>query len=167
MAAQFRVYCFVVAACLFQSFSAVSVCAEVRRNDRCTSPTSVRSHQTAGTSELSIHSPARGGERRFLLFKSLGNAISEPTPLILAFHGNAQNASTMEFQTQLFSPEFNNNTIIAYPQGIVKQWTGDPGAPLTSEIDDFEFANDLDYIEREYALTQAASMRRVSPMAVG
>lgn len=58
----------------------------------------------------------------------------------------------MEFQTQIFSPEFNNDTIIAYPQGIIKQWIGDPEASFTSEINDVEFANDLDYIEGEYGI---------------
>ena len=76
-----------------------------------------------------------------------GCARIEPAPLILAFHGKGQNASAMQSQTQFSNPEFNNDTIVVNPQGINKQWSGDPEAPTTDAINDIEFANDLlDYI---------------------
>jgi poly(3-hydroxybutyrate) depolymerase len=153
MATRSSIYYLVAAVCFFHSFDVASAASEGRRSNGCTHVTSVPYHKSAGTSELSIDSPAGGGERQFRLFIHPSYVVSEPAPLILAFHGKAQNASAMEFQTQFSSPGFNNNTIIAYPQGINKQWSGDPEAPLTSEINDIEFANDLlDYIEQEYCI---------------
>ena len=100
-----------------------------------------------------MDSPAGGGERKFRLFIPLSYEMSEPAPLILAFHGKGQNASAMEAQTQFSSPEFNNDALIAYPQGINRQWSGDPEAPPTSEVSDIAFTNDLlDYIELHYCI---------------
>jgi hypothetical protein len=58
--------------------------------------------------QISIHSPAGGGERRFLLLTPPDYAISEQMPIILAFHDKGQNASEMEFQTQF--PAHNSTT---------------------------------------------------------
>ncbi|KAI9816444.1 MAG: hypothetical protein M1827_001576 [Pycnora praestabilis] len=102
---------------------------------------------------FTVESKAGGGERRYQLYLPTDYANHVPTSLILAFHGKAQNASEMESQTQLSSPEFNKNAIAVYPQGIKAQWTGDPEAPLPSDVDDMEFVNDLmDHLEERYCI---------------
>ena len=59
----------------------------------------------------------------------------------------------MELQTQLSNPLSNPNAIVAYPSGLDAQWTGDPAAPHTSEVNDIDFASDiLDEIERSYCV---------------
>ena len=143
----------VAAVCLYHSFDTASATAGVRESDGCLHPASFPAYERAGTSELSINSPAGGGDRKFRLFTPEGCARIEPAPLILAFHGKGQNASAMQSQTQFSNPELNNDTIVVYPQGVNKQWSGDPEAPPTNEINDIEFANDLlDYIEQSYCI---------------
>ncbi|KAF1933196.1 carbohydrate esterase family 1 protein [Didymella exigua CBS 183.55] len=63
------------------------------------------------------------------------------TPLIVAFHGQQQPAWSMEKISELSNPAFNNNTIVAYPEGMNVQapgvqWLGDPLAPNSTTIDD-------------------------------
>ena len=95
-----------------------------------------------------MNSSAGGGERHFRLYLPPDASPSSLPSLILSFHGKGQNASAMEFETQLSNPDFNPHAIVAYPQGISKQWTGDPESPLRKEVDDIEFANDLlDHLE--------------------
>ncbi|MCJ1386276.1 hypothetical protein MMC17_009402 [Xylographa soralifera] len=79
-----------------------------------------------------------------------------PTPLILAFHGKGQEAAQFEGQTQLSDPKFNDWAIVAYPQGIDEQWTGDPASPLRSSIDDIAFTFDLlDYLVSHYSIDRS------------
>ena len=106
--------------------------------------------------EDTVYSAAGGGERNFRLHIPPNYSVETPAPLILSFHGKAQNASAMETQTQFSNPDFNSNALVAYPQGINKQWTGDPEAPATSEINDIAFANDLlDYLEENYCIDKS------------
>ena len=103
--------------------------------------------------EDTVYSAAGGGERHYHLHLPSSYSVETPAPLILSFHGKAQNASAMEAQTQFSNVDFNPSALVVYPQGIDKQWTGDPEAPATSEINDIEFANDLlDYLEKEYCI---------------
>lgn len=110
-------------------------------------------HDKDPSFEDTIYSAEGGGERQFRLHLPTSYSVGKPAPLILSFHGKAQDASAMESQTQLSSPDFNRNAIVAYPQGIKNQWTGDPEAPVLSEINDIAFANDLlDYMEENYCV---------------
>lgn len=71
-----------------------------------------------------------------------------PTPLIIAFHGQSQPAWSMEKISELSNPDFNKNSIIAYPEGMNVQspgvqWLGDPLAPNSTVIDDRIFVSEL------------------------
>ncbi|MCJ1435083.1 hypothetical protein MMC27_004453 [Xylographa pallens] len=90
-----------------------------------------------------LRSPSGGGLRHFLLHQPAPHPSSAPAPLILAFHGKGQTATQFEAQSQLSDPALNAWAIVAYPQGINDQWTGDPTSPLRSSIDDLAFTTDL------------------------
>ncbi|MCJ1477788.1 hypothetical protein MMC13_006461 [Lambiella insularis] len=92
---------------------------------------------------FTLNSPTGGGTRHFLIHLPTNYSPTSPTPLILAFHGKGQTAAEFESQTQLSDPEFNDWAIVAYPQGINKQWTGDPTSPPLYTINDIDFATDL------------------------
>ncbi len=57
--------------------------------------------------------------RSYLLFvpKSYATRTS-PAPLILSYHGGDRNASQQAALDLLTSPFFNNEYVVAYPQGI-------------------------------------------------
>jgi poly(3-hydroxybutyrate) depolymerase len=99
------------------------------------SPPPRQSHQ--------IHIPTVGGTRSFLLHIPQAYIPNTPAPLILAFHGKGQTAHQFESQTSLSYPHFNSTYIVAYPQGLSNQWTGDPESTPTSEINDIDFAGAL------------------------
>jgi len=121
MAPCLSLYYLLAAIWLFHMYDAVSD-AEVCRSNGCTHAAFIQYHNSAETRELSLGSLAGGGERKFRLHVPPGRAIPAPAPVILVFHGKGQNASAMEIHTQFSSPQFNNDTVIAYPQGINKQW---------------------------------------------
>lgn len=93
---------------------------------------------------LAIHVPTAGGTRDYLLSLPTGYSSSCPTPLILAFHGKGQDGAQFERQTQLSDSAFNTmGAVLAFPNGINKQWTGDPKSPPRHELGDIAFAREL------------------------
>jgi len=93
---------------------------------------------------LPIEAPTAGGSRSYLLNLPTGYSSSSPSPLILAFHGKGQDGAQFERETQLTHPEFNTiGAVLAFPNGINKQWTGDPESPPRHEVDDIAFAREL------------------------
>lgn len=103
-------------------------------------------HPTPGGPSLSltIDAPTAGGPRTYLLNLPSGYSASEPSPLIVAFHGKGQDGTQFERETQLTDPAFNTlDAIIAFPNGINKQWIGDPESPPRHEQDDIAFAREL------------------------
>ena len=81
-----------------------------------------------------------------------------PAPLIIAFHGKHQTNSQFREQTQLSDPEFNKEAILAFPQAIDEQWSGDPTFPPLSQINDIKFADQLiGHISQLYCI----DMRRI------
>lgn len=61
---------------------------------------------------------AHGGKRSFNLHIPAAYQAKEPVPLILAFHGKNQAPTTFENETQLSNPAFNDEAIVAFPQGV-------------------------------------------------
>lgn len=110
----------------------------------CAKPKPSDSPTPGGASApLTIDVPSAGGLRTYLLSLPL-NPSESPSPLILAFHGKDQTSAQFETQTQLTDPIFRlGESIVAFPQGIDKQWLGDPTSPPRNERDDIAFARAL------------------------
>ena len=94
------------------------VVAAQRPSTGCGKTTDTRLQPGEPSREFTIESHAGGGQRHFHLHMPASYPANEPAPLILVFHGKSQNASEIEAQTQLSSPDFNSNAIVVYPQGI-------------------------------------------------
>lgn len=117
--------------------------------------TTLPSSLTPGSSIYNLTLPSKSvigttTQRQYILHLPATYAPSNdaPTPLIVAFHGQSQPAWSMEKISELSNPEFNNNTIVAYPSGMNiqppgVQWLGDPLAPNSTEIDDRVFVAEL------------------------
>lgn len=113
-----------------------------------------RIHKTVYPETLNLRSIAGGGERTFLVHlpEDYDEAAEtgNPYPLILAFHGKGQTAEQFAAQALLHNgkSQTHGGNIVVYPAGIDKQWTGDPTAPPTNQVDDVAFAVDLlDFLE--------------------
>ncbi|KAF5348364.1 hypothetical protein D9758_010903 [Tetrapyrgos nigripes] len=90
-------------------------------------------------------------KRSYLIHLPQNYDSNKPTPLILSFHGRTQTAKQQEDGSQFSNPSFNPDGIAVYPQGVDKQWQGDPDAPKS--IDDFKFVSDLlDRLNSEYCI---------------
>ena len=68
--------------------------------------------------EQHFNSDAGGGQRTFRIYVPRSYIKGHPMPLILAFHGHGQAASTFESETQFSDPSVNNDSIVVYPQGL-------------------------------------------------
>lgn len=103
---------------------------------------------------LTIDVPTAGGTRNYLLNLPAGYSHSTPQPLILAFHGKAQDGAQFEAQTQLTDPNFNAlGAVVAFPEGINNQWLGDPESPPKKELNDIAFAQTLfEHLTKEYCV---------------
>lgn len=66
-----------------------------------------------------IWSSAGGGRREYLLHLPANYKRGQPSPLILAFHGQDQTVAAFEKECRFSESEHNTlNAIIAYPQGL-------------------------------------------------
>jgi len=81
-------------------------------------------------------------------------SVSIPQPLMIAFHGKAQDGADFEAQTQLTDPEFNTfGAVLAFPESINNQWLGDPESPPKKELDDIALAQTLlDHLAKDYCV---------------
>ncbi|KAI4141162.1 MAG: hypothetical protein LQ340_007710 [Diploschistes diacapsis] len=103
------------------------------------------------STQIAEHAPSQvlkigtsnNGVREYILDLPQSWKVEQPSPLIIAFHGKNQENLEFRKQTQLSEHHFNNEAIVAYPQAIDKQWTGDPASPPLSQIDDIKFAGHL------------------------
>ncbi|KAK4498795.1 hypothetical protein PRZ48_009305 [Zasmidium cellare] len=74
-----------------------------------------------------------------------------PLPLILIYHGQGQNTTSIERYT-LFSTA-QPDSITVYPAGVNNQFLGDPVAPPSTEINDIQFTSDLlDHLTSTYCI---------------
>lgn len=81
----------------------------------------------------------KGTKRQFLLHFPLDYDKNKPHGLIFSFHGRSGSAAGQESLCKLSEPEKNENMLVVYPEGIDKQWQGDPAA----KSDDISFTLDL------------------------
>jgi len=92
-----------------------------------------------------------GIERSCLLFIPPKYNITSQNyaPVIISYHGGEKTSLDQPELDQFTNPEFNEEAIVAYPQGINDTWEGTPGA----NADDIGFTNDLiDQLHREYCI---------------
>ncbi|GAB7342012.1 hypothetical protein MBLNU457_g0302t1 [Dothideomycetes sp. NU457] len=112
------------------------------------------SHHASSSEWYTINDPAlQPSHRRALLYIPPTYRKDVASPLIIAMHGKDQSPAEFESHTQLSNPEINNEAIVAYPEGIDHQWTGDPASPLRSRIDDIAFiAHLITHIQTSYTI---------------
>lgn len=87
-------------------------------NDMCTIDHPLPLAPGAPSQLFNFTSLFAGGERQYLLYLPASYKRTEPNPLILAFHGKTQTAATFENETQFSNPEFNDEAIVVYVQGL-------------------------------------------------
>ena len=82
---------------------------------------------------------SQGVKRSFLLHFPQDYDKNKAHGLIFSFHGRSGSAAGQENLCKLSEPEKNKNMLVAYPEGIDKQWQGDPAAMS----DDVTFTLDM------------------------
>lgn len=98
--------------------------------------------QTSGPQTFQV--PFASTKRPYLLHLPTTYDSWSPQPLIISFHGKGQTASQFSGQTQLTEVAFNSlGAVVAFPQGLEKQWLGDPTSPPKSEVNDIAYAGAL------------------------
>ena len=115
----------------------------------------IRWAQTTGyvPSEVLKIGTSKNGVREYILDLPRAWKTGQPMPLIVAFHGKYQKNVQFREQTQFSNPELNDKAIVAYPQAIDEQWSGDPTSPPLSHVNDVEFAESLiDHIAQLYCI---------------
>jgi poly(3-hydroxybutyrate) depolymerase len=82
---------------------------------------------------------SNGAKRTFLLHFPANYDKNKPHGLIFSFHGRSGTSAGQESLSKLSESGNNKNMLVAYPQGIDKQWQGDPAA----KTDDIGFTMDM------------------------
>jgi poly(3-hydroxybutyrate) depolymerase len=92
-----------------------------------------------GQSNKINYNTSQGVKRSFLLHLPKDYDKNKAHGLILSFHGRSGSAADQESLCKLSEPEKNKNMLVVYPEGINKQWQGDPAA----KSDDVTFTLDM------------------------
>lgn len=82
---------------------------------------------------------SNGAKRSFLLHFPTNYDPNKPHGLIFSFHGRSGTPAGQESLSKLSEPNKNADMLVAYPEGIDKQWQGDPAA----NTDDVGFTLDM------------------------
>jgi poly(3-hydroxybutyrate) depolymerase len=92
---------------------------------------------------------SNGAKRTFLLHFPANYDKNKPHGLIFSFHGRSQTSAHQESLSKLSESSKNKNMLVAYPQGVDKQWQGDPAA----KTDDIGFTMDMiNSISEQYCI---------------
>lgn len=97
--------------------------------------------QTGGTgrsNNISITTSA-GSRRTYLLHLPRAYSSTATHGLVLSFHGRGESGAQQEKVSRLSDSTVNPHMIVAYPEGVDKQWQGDPAA----KTDDIGFTMDM------------------------
>jgi poly(3-hydroxybutyrate) depolymerase len=81
----------------------------------------------------------KGEQRSALLHFPKNYDENKAHGLIFSFHGRSGTPAGQESLTKLSDPQMNKNMLVLYPEGIDKQWQGDPLA----KTDDVAFTLDM------------------------
>lgn len=92
---------------------------------------------------------SKGVKRTFLLHFPSNYNKDVPHGLIFSFHGRGKSSADQESLSKLSESGKNPHMLVAYPQGISKQWQGDPEA----NSDDVGFTLDMiNSIQDQYCI---------------
>lgn len=92
---------------------------------------------------------SRGASRNFLLHFPTNYDKNVPHGLIFSFHGRSQTAAQQESLSKLSEPSKNPHMLVVYPNGVDKQWQGDPEA----KTDDVGFTMDMiNSLQEQYCI---------------
>lgn len=92
---------------------------------------------------------SNGAKRSFLLHFPANYDKNKPHGLIFSFHGRSGTPAGQESLSKLSESDKNKNMLVAYPEGIDKQWQGDPAA----KTDDISFTLDMiDSLQDQYCI---------------
>ena len=86
---------------------------------------------------------SQGVKRTFLLHFPSNYDKNKAHGLIFSFHGRSGSAAGQESLCKLSEPEKNKNMLVAYPEGIDKQWQGDPAAKSDDVVFTLDMINSL------------------------
>ncbi|KAF7590083.1 hypothetical protein BBP40_003285 [Aspergillus hancockii] len=93
---------------------------------------------------------ADGTQRYYLVHIPSNYDVNTPAPLIFSFHGRGKTAEGQEQLSQFSNEAWNPNGIAIYPQGLKKQWQGDPNSV---GVDDIGFTlGMLEYFQENYCI---------------
>ncbi|KAB8239532.1 hypothetical protein ETB97_000757 [Aspergillus alliaceus] len=107
-------------------------------------------HQSRGSSHGVHFTTSDGTQRFYLIHIPLNYDENKPTPLIFSFHGRGKTAENQEALSQFSNETWNPNAIAVYPQGLKKQWQGDPDS---KGVDDISFTLEmLDSFQDQYCI---------------
>ncbi|KAA8649041.1 hypothetical protein EYZ11_007447 [Aspergillus tanneri] len=91
-----------------------------------------------------------GTPRTYLIHIPSNYNVNRPVPLIFSFHGRHKTAESQEALSQFSNEDWNPDAIAVYPQGLDKQWQGDPDS---EGVDDIMFTIEmLEHFEDRYCL---------------
>ncbi|KAE8371754.1 Alpha/Beta hydrolase protein [Aspergillus bertholletiae] len=108
-------------------------------------------NQTPGGSSYGVNFTTSDGAQRFYRVH-IPSAYDEnkPAPLIFSFHGRGKTAESQEKLSQFSNGQWNPDAIAVYPQGLHKEWQGDPDS---KGVDDVAFTMEmLDDFQEKYCV---------------
>lgn len=88
-------------------------------------------------------STSQGVKRSLLLHFPKNYDKNKAHGLIFSFHGRSGSPAAQESLCKLSEPDKNKNMLVAYPEGIDKQWQGDPAAKSDDVIFTLDMINSL------------------------
>ncbi|RMZ46059.1 hypothetical protein AFCA_001315 [Aspergillus flavus] len=107
--------------------------------------------QNPGGSSYGVNFTLSAGTQRFYRIHIPSNYnVNTPTPLIFSFHGRGKTAESQEKLSQFSNEDWNPDAIAVYPQGLNKEWQGDPHS---KDVNDIAFTMEmLDYFREKYCI---------------
>ncbi|KAF2230388.1 carbohydrate esterase family 1 protein [Viridothelium virens] len=95
----------------------------------------------SGPSVSQTFTPSSGPQRTYRLYIPTNYNSSNPSPLLISYHGHDSSATAQEALTRFSNPTLNPNHIVIYPNGVSASWQGAPYA--APGIDDVAFSTEL------------------------
>ncbi|KAI9925719.1 hypothetical protein ASPWEDRAFT_42377 [Aspergillus wentii DTO 134E9] len=91
-----------------------------------------------------------GTARKYIIHIPSNYDQDKPVPVIFSFHGRTKTAEEQQGLSQFSNEDWNPDAIAVYPQGLDKQWQGDP---KSKGVDDIAFTMEmLDHFEDRYCV---------------